>query len=643
MRRKAIIAIGLFCLLPCFVVYGQDCKECQTRRIILYDNEVTVPRPLADADSIYRYWDYFFIAGGVRDYLRNLDPTRDCIFRLDGAFFTSKDSVSKNIKYGVEHANLPPPGATTGFTDYILYGQVSGSVSQTVTIKLETGKTREVVKSVSATLSKGFDPFVVGRALGAALGPIYSTIMDFERKKRDQGDPYAIMPKVTFTPAKAKINVSEKTTIEVLLLDCDGVALKNRKLTLEVTGGTTQPSSTVTTDEQGKATIEFTAGSVAVLATVTTDGAYQRPTGDMSTGQVQAAYIQINKPNDSWYLHAVFGVANDYTSEYTASGETGSYVSHDETTIYMCAWLKSISLGVGGGGGYFVAAPLSAEVHQKGLYGESSFEHRHMEYPNVGFTDRTNEYVANAISGTTTTPTLVLNIGFDSYTFSINQITAVQTGTDKSVERKSDPFNGLTTSTNSTPVSPTRPMSFAVQGKNRDTTIVANENTTDPATGLTKTTGSTTTQKALWKDQTWTLNYTTTNSEVSTTRSLYTQVDTWNQLKTARITLTYTGDPISAIGENVEPITPRVFVLGQNYPNPFNPTTTISYSLPIASHATLSIIDLLGRNIATLVDEVKPAGLHLMQWNAGGLPSGVYFLRMNAGRFVDTKKMLLAK
>jgi hypothetical protein len=642
MRRKAAIAIGLFCLLPCFAVYSQDCKECQTRRIILYDNEVTVPRPLADVDSIYRFWDYFFIAGGVRDYLRSQDPTRDCIYRLDGAFFTTKDSVTKKIKYGAEHANLPPPGETTGFTDYILYGQVSGSASQTVTIKLETGKTREVVKSVSATLPKGFDPFVVGRALGASLGPIYSTMMEFERKKRDQGDPYAIVPKATFTPAKAKINVNEKTTIEVLLLDCDGVALKNRKLTLEVTGGTTQPSSTVTTDEQGKATIEFTAGSVATLATVTTDGAYRRPTGDMSTGQVQAAYIQINKPNDSWYLHAVLSVANDYTSEYTSSSETGSYVSHDETTISMCAWLKSISPGVGGGGGYFVAAPLSAEIHQKGLYGESSFDHRHMEYPNVGFTDRTNEYVVNALSGTTTTPTLVLNIGFDSYTFSINQITAVQTGSDKSAERKSDPFNGLTSTTNSTPVSPTRPMSFAVQGKNRDTVIVANETTTNPSSGLTTTTSSTITQAALWKNQTWTLNSKTTNSEVSTTRSIYTQVDTWNQLKTARIILTYTGDPITAI-ETRSAISPAAFALHQNYPNPFNPTTTILYAIPVSSHTTITISDVLGRKVSTLVDRKETAGMHLVQWNAVGLPSGVYFLQMKSGEFVQTRKLLLAK
>jgi hypothetical protein len=83
--------------------------------------------------------------------------------------------------------------------------------------------------------------------------------------------------------------------------------------------------------------------------------------------------------------------------------------------------------------------------------------------------------------------------------------------------------------------------------------------------------------------------------------------------------------------------------LSQNYPNPFNPTTVVSYQLPVVSHVTLSIYDIIGRDVATLVNEVKEPGKYSVQWEATDVASGVYFLRMNAGTFVSTKKMILLR
>ena len=92
------------------------------------------------------------------------------------------------------------------------------------------------------------------------------------------------------------------------------------------------------------------------------------------------------------------------------------------------------------------------------------------------------------------------------------------------------------------------------------------------------------------------------------------------------------------------------FRLEQNYPNPFNPTTAISYSLPfvkgrggVGSLVTLKIYDVLGREITTLVNEVKPPGEYKVNWNASDAASGVYFYRLNAGAFVNTKRMLLIR
>ncbi len=86
---------------------------------------------------------------------------------------------------------------------------------------------------------------------------------------------------------------------------------------------------------------------------------------------------------------------------------------------------------------------------------------------------------------------------------------------------------------------------------------------------------------------------------------------------------------------------PAGFVLEQNYPNPFNPTTTIIYQLPVVSNVTLIVYDLLGRPVATLVNEHQTAGRHSVKFDAGELPSGVYFYRLQAGSFVRTKKMIL--
>ena len=83
--------------------------------------------------------------------------------------------------------------------------------------------------------------------------------------------------------------------------------------------------------------------------------------------------------------------------------------------------------------------------------------------------------------------------------------------------------------------------------------------------------------------------------------------------------------------------------LEQNYPNPFNPTTNITYVLPKAENVSLKVYDVLGREVATLVNEVKPAGAYTVPFNASNLASGVYFYKLQSGSFVQTKKMMLVK
>ena len=88
---------------------------------------------------------------------------------------------------------------------------------------------------------------------------------------------------------------------------------------------------------------------------------------------------------------------------------------------------------------------------------------------------------------------------------------------------------------------------------------------------------------------------------------------------------------------------PNSYNLSQNYPNPFNPETVIGYALPVRSDVKLTIYNLRGEEVAFLIDGTVSAGNHQVIWDASGFASGIYFYRIQAGDFVQTRKMLLLK
>jgi len=105
---------------------------------------------------------------------------------------------------------------------------------------------------------------------------------------------------------------------------------------------------------------------------------------------------------------------------------------------------------------------------------------------------------------------------------------------------------------------------------------------------------------------------------------------------------------VTGVSEKGDDI-PVEFSLGQNYPNPFNPSTEIRYSLPVAQdnilryNVSLRVYDMLGRAVATLVDGEQTAGFKSVRWDAGGMPSGLYYYRLVAGDYREMKSMLLIK
>ena len=103
------------------------------------------------------------------------------------------------------------------------------------------------------------------------------------------------------------------------------------------------------------------------------------------------------------------------------------------------------------------------------------------------------------------------------------------------------------------------------------------------------------------------------------------------------------GESISTGIEDKENMIPHGYSLEQNYPNPFNPATSFSYTLPEATKVTISIFDLSGRKIETIVDDYRQAGTYLVKWDASGYATGIYFYRLSANGFTTSKKMVFMK
>jgi hypothetical protein len=109
----------------------------------------------------------------------------------------------------------------------------------------------------------------------------------------------------------------------------------------------------------------------------------------------------------------------------------------------------------------------------------------------------------------------------------------------------------------------------------------------------------------------------------------------WNFLKTKELS-----QPTTEVSLSQCLIEMSLF---QNYPNPFNPSTEIGYGVPGTEYVTLKVYDLLGREVATLVNERKAPGSYSVSFDASGLASGVYFYRLEAGNFMQTKKLIVLR
>ena len=115
----------------------------------------------------------------------------------------------------------------------------------------------------------------------------------------------------------------------------------------------------------------------------------------------------------------------------------------------------------------------------------------------------------------------------------------------------------------------------------------------------------------------------------------------YEQMIARQVILSGATDNASVVNSNIT--VPKQFILYQNYPNPFNPSTTITYEMPTEGFVVLTVYDILGRLVKTLLNEEKPAGKHSVIFNSANFSNGVYFYKLRAGNYTQVRKMVLIK
>ncbi len=629
-----------FCLFLSFynMSLAQDCNSYGKRTLIVLDNDIRIKVPTTSHDSIALYIKLLQIPGALFDYLSKSDPTSSCIqpsyLSAAKGIDTSFVQTSPTL-FSLVTGNLSFPSAGDSSSDYLITGSIIQETSggYVVSLMLETGRTHEQVKTVSSTFSTGFDPHAVAAAAAQQIGPAFNAMTDYEKNKRATGEPYAIAPTIVIKPSKTVLDLKEVTSVHITMTDCDGTPLNDRTIAFTAQGGTLDQTS-VRTDNQGTADILYTAGSTPTIGVIQGTCSYVTPLGEGASVEIEPAGIQIKKPDDAWYAEGHYTFTQHTNERRQSDYESNDNQENIRQTVFFAAWVKPYP-GVPLNQFQCDHPPVSLVFSATRDDLQEQIISRHNS---AGGADIHYHYFAGAKAERTANPELGLAIYKNSYAFHLTQIKCQQWGSSISTEDNYDIMSGSHHYVTVGSPDPETSLSGNVQDVSRDTTYTTIE--TVPELG--QTTRTVVTQTFSWQNSVCRLDYQQHMTEEVHTEFLSERNDeTTNWDWTAKIYLYFNGTP-TGIEKGQATEIPRTFSLEQNYPNPFNPSTTIHYELPKASTVSLKIFNALGQLVTTLVDEKKEPGYYAVRWKAN-VPSGIYFYRLQAGGYVETKKMILAK
>lgn len=645
---KKVLLLTLIC---CSFFYrnssAQTCTECKERVIIIYDNEVKIPEPdyasmpVPEQLNAYRECtNLFYIAGGIRNYVRK-DPTADCFRRLDAAFFTEPDSINTTIKYGIGHPNIPPATGSVASGNYIIYGVVTGGgTNYNLQLKLETARSRELVKEFNIPFAKDFDPITTGYLAASGFAPLYTTCLDFEKKKRDEGKPFAIRPTMKVIPEKTKLNPGESTNVEFTLTDCDGVPLKSRSIEIMADAGAFD-FSTLITDESGKCTARYTAGNDAATDQVAGSLIYRHPTQNPESTYEDGAhaYIEVGKtPN--WIVDGNYRFEEKISFEQTLGDAIPLKINSERVKRNTGLFSAVLDMKSWGSGRYTTNKSVNVEVIGETMEGftERRFSQGSDEV------SHTSEYLNGVTTKYCESPTKYywdqrVNVSIGSndrhIAFTTQALPPMGGGQSNLLYIYCQDGNCQTTSTSEVIECPTDAYADGMNSYtidrvgNQDTTYTT---VTSPSPGWTVTTEV----NQYFREDGIKFYF----QYLARTNTEYVMENSKQTSKTTEfvdVVINSWGAPATSSKSIIE----QDNFLSQNVPNPFQTKTVISYSLLKPGTIRVAVVDLYGREVSLVENSFKEKGNHSVNFNSSGLKPGIYFCKLIGDDFSFVRKMLM--
>lgn len=372
MIRNSLLGMAACLLVPLVqTAFPQSCDNCAKPDLVLYDCDVQVDQP-STHDSVLMWENLYMAAHAVRTILVSNDPQKNCITWLDGSMVNANTVQNGTLKFGLFTVNLPPSGPVAS-GNYLLTGVITqNSAGATLTASVECAISREVVASEAVSFVNDVNGTGAAQAaqdLAAKLMPMLPIIRNFEIKKRDADTSVAIRdnsdphgnPDISVIPDKVHVNIGDTVHVDFTMIDCDGVPLKDRKISLveQLVHGETAngpengafDSIAVTTDNNGAAKARFIAGTKNGPAILRAHYAYTLPNG--ADGLLMGdALITINAPPTGYWIARVQAdETSSYASDTDWSFQLGSlttqYENHDRRQIarHMSAriWIKNFN------------------------------------------------------------------------------------------------------------------------------------------------------------------------------------------------------------------------------------------------------------------------------------------------------------
>jgi hypothetical protein len=635
--KRSIVGLTLV-LLQLLIVkpFAQswECEKCPPRSIGLFDCDVQVPQPAwGDPLSLGDWLEFSFIASGIHEELFNNDPSRDCLSFYDGQFVLAADtvpdfdSVSYQINYNWQ--NLPGPGSLS-YVNYIVYSELTKSGSNyNLTVNIETGKTRELVATNTIQYNPAIGGVINGKNAVQSLKPFMGKIRDFEKQKRNQISDVAIDAQIEVKPQKFYLNTNESVQIILRLKDCDDFLLPTREIQLTTSSGTLS-SYSIVTDQDGEAEVTYTAGSSPAWVEIYAEHVYYYPHGDGEIVAADARFISVQQsPTDIWDFKASIDVRVNRFADTTWS----IIVPNMPTISDIRSMFTSYS------GKLTVFGLIQNEC------GGNDFCYSGNEPPILWFAygdagefskEKSTEYLNGQIElfGQTVTLCNELSVGSEIRTDNYN----MHTDNAGVYLEYSDGLKYFDIGGYGDGEANYHTMEWSSGGYwetfqgtySRSADVQVSWTEPEPNGSFT------------YQDSAYTLSYNGTettyepNYEFGTIQTTVTK-NLNGKLKPYYRTITNVDEEYKDLS-----IIPDKYDL-INYPNPFNPSTKIEFRIANFGFVLLKVYDVLGNEVATLVNEDKPAGIYEVEFNAVTLPSGVYFYQLRAGSFIQTKKMILIK